>query len=422
MLGALVAFTTAAIHSFSDFGMHIPANAAIVTVLCAQLCAGRREREVAGPETAVDFEWGNSDRYVLRLRGLAPVVGAVSAVALGLALAGEGWRAHRAQQLRLTAFDLDTSPDLAVREQKLAAFEAATHLVPGYARLQAELAHAHLTILEQRMEELTESGPRTASAGPGSTMAQNERGETEQDRLTRRHLVPALRHFLLSRDVCPLRAAAHMDIAEHVDNFAKAEPREAYLERAKFLSPDDPELWERCGTLELMDGLPDQAWASWRRSLELSDSHLPEILDRSDKLLSPQDILHRVLPNRPDLLLKAALHLYPQPGEERRPFLEQALVLFGKQPNALGAADQHVLATIHRALGQPADALAAYRASLDQEPLQVTWRFELAELLYEQDRFRESFQELLKVQMLQPENEQVRVLMDAVRGKIAEGR
>ena len=42
-----------------------------------------------------------------------------------------------------------------------------------------------------------------------------------------------------------------MEIAEYVDKFEKAEPRETYLERAKFLAPDDPELWERCGTLEL---------------------------------------------------------------------------------------------------------------------------------------------------------------------------
>ena len=136
--------------------MHIPANAVIVTVLCAQLCAvgrqrggpDRRPRLTASPTTRIDTSCG----FGGWLRSLGP-----SAAALGLALAGEGWRADRAQQLRLTAFDLDASPDPAVREQKVAALEAATRLVPGYARLQAELAHAHLTILELRMEELTGS-------------------------------------------------------------------------------------------------------------------------------------------------------------------------------------------------------------------------------------------------------------------------
>jgi predicted Zn-dependent protease len=115
------------------------------------------------------------------------------------------------------------------------------------------------------------------------------------------------------------------------------------------------------------------------------------------------------------------LHLYPQPGEGRRPFLEQALTTLEKRPDAL-EADLHVKASIHRALGQPVEDLAAYRASLDREPLQLARRYELAELLYEQNRFQESFQELLKVQMLQPENAQTRELMDAVKGKIAEGR
>ncbi len=422
VLGALVGFTTVAIHSFSDFGMHIPANTAIVTVLCAQLCAVGRQRGGAGPETAADRESDDSDRYVLRLRGLAPILGAVSAAALGLALAGEGWRAHRAQQLRLMAFDLDASPDPTGREQKVAALEAATHLVSGYARLQAELAHAHLTILKLRMDELTVSAPPDAVAGPGPIAPRDGPGEIDQEQLTHLHLVPALWHFLRSRDVCPLRAEAHMEIAEYVDKFEKAEPRETYLERAKFLAPDDPELWERCGTLELRDGRPDQAWTSWRRSLELSDSHLPEILDRSAVLLSPHDILRRILPDRPGLLLKAAFHLYSQPGEGRRPFLEQALATLEKRPDALGAADLHVKASIHRALGQPVEALAAYRASLDREPLQLARRYELAELLYEQNRFQESFQELLKVQMLQPENAQTRELMDAVKAKIAEGR
>jgi O-antigen ligase/tetratricopeptide (TPR) repeat protein len=415
VLGALVGFTAVAIHSLSDFGMHIPANAVIVTVLCAQLCALGRQRGGAGSETTADFESDDSDRYVLRLGGLAPILGAMSVAALGLAVAGDGYRAHKAQQFRLKGFELDADPDPTIREGKVAALEAATRLVPGYGRMQAELAHAHLTILERRQEALAESGARA-----GSKTAQDERRETE--RLTRIHLGPALRHFLRSRDVCPLRAEAHMEIAEYVDEFEKAEPRETYLERAKFLCPDDPELWRRCGSFELADGRPDQAWASWRRSLELSDSHLPEILARSAAHLSPRDLLGRVLPDRADLLLTVAVSLYPKPAEGRRPFLARALAILDQQRRARRAADLHLKASIHRALGQPAEAITAYKASLDREPLQLAWRYDLAELLSEQDRFQESFQELLKIQMLQPENERARVLMDAVKGRIAEGK
>jgi tetratricopeptide (TPR) repeat protein len=277
-----------------------------------------------------------------------------------------------------------------------------------------------------------------------------------------------------------------LEIAEHVDEFDRAEPRESYLERVKFLDPTDHEFWERCGILELRDERRDRAWTSWRRSLELSDSLLPEILDRSAAYLSPHDILRWVLPDRPDLLLKAALHLYSPPGEGRWPllewalalldsrlpevrdlgaailgpddtlcrililcrtlpdradlllvaasqlyaqagggrrlFLEKALALLEKRPVPLGAEDLYLKASIHRALGQKAEAEAAYRALLDREPLDPDRRYELAELLYEQDRFREAFQELLKIQVLQPENDRARAKMDAVKQKIAEGR
>ena len=153
-------FTTVAIHSFSDFGMHIPANAVIVTVLCAQLCAAgrqrggpdRRPRPTASPTTRIDTSCG-SEAW---LRSLGPCrwrpSGSRSPAKAGGRIGPSNSGSWR--------FELDASPDPAVREQKVAALEAATRLVPGYARLQAELAHAHLTILERRMEELTESGPR----------------------------------------------------------------------------------------------------------------------------------------------------------------------------------------------------------------------------------------------------------------------
>jgi tetratricopeptide (TPR) repeat protein len=421
-LGALVAFTTVAIHSFSDFGMHIPANAVIVTVVCAHLCAAG-EREWGGPTTTAREEADGSDRIVLRLRGLAPVLGAVAAAALGLGVAADGWRAHRAQEFRLRGFELDADPEPAIREGKVAALEAAVRLLPGYARMQAELAQAHLTILERRREELAERRTAAAAGGPGAITVQDSAGEIEAERqFTQLHLGAALLHFLRSRDVCPLRAEAHMAIAEYVDKFEKAEPREAYLERAKSLCPDDPDLWKRCGSFELADGLPDQAWASWRRSLELSHTYLPEILSQSAQRLSPDEILHRVLPEQPAALLKAALQLYPEPGAGRRPFLEKALGILDQRPDGPGGEDVHEKAAIHRALGRPVEAVAAYRAALEREPLRISWRYELAELLYEQGQFSDSFQELLKVQLMQPDNEQARALMDAVKGKIAQGK
>jgi tetratricopeptide (TPR) repeat protein len=120
-------------------------------------------------------------------------------------------------------------------------------------------------------------------------------------------------------------------------------------------------------------------------------------------------------------VLKAAQELYPQPEEGRRPFLERALALLEKRPPPLVPADLHLKGSIHRALGQPDEAVVAYRAALDQQPLELDWRYDHAEALFERGRFQESSQELRKIVMMQPEHGRARKLMDAANGKIAEG-
>jgi tetratricopeptide (TPR) repeat protein len=212
-----------------------------------------------------------------------------------------------------------------------------------------------------------------------------------------------------------------MEIADHVEDFAAAEPRGAYLKRAKLLAPADPDLWYRCGLYELVDGKPDRAWASWRWSLTLSDLYLREILERSRATLGPLDILRSVLPDQPDLLVAAAVSLYPRPDEGRRPFQERARVLLERRPNPLAGGDLHLLATIYAGLGRPADALATYRAALVREPLRLDWRQERAALSFEQCRFEESRQELYAILSLRPDDAQARALLDAVTRKIAAG-
>src|SRR5205807_4927024 len=108
-------------------------------------------------------------------------------------------------------------------------------------------------------------------------------GAYDQDRelMTRRHLVPALGHYLQARDLCPLRPRPHLRIANYVESLSSADLRSAYLDRAKFLVPADPELWYYCGLQELLDKHEQRAWQNWRRALELSPGHLAEIVDKA---------------------------------------------------------------------------------------------------------------------------------------------
>jgi tetratricopeptide (TPR) repeat protein len=437
VLGALFAFTTAVIHSFGDFGLHIPAIAVLVTVLCAQLCALSRTGEL-GKTAAVPHAPDGSNEYALRLGGLAPVAGLVLALALGLALYREGPRAERAERFRLAALHLSATSGPAGRERQMAYLRTAVHTTPEHASLHVDLAEAYFDRFKERRQQLTASGrfadatqavlaptaPALASAPSWlvASAAREAAWKNDEQQLARTYLLPALGHSFQARDLCPLMARPQMRIAAHVARLERADPCSAYLGRAKRLRPSDPELWYFAGVQEIQDGRPDEAWQSWRRSLECSGRYLPEILDRGAKLLPPADLVNKVLPDRPDLLLAVASQLYPQPEAlaQRRPFLEKALALLANRPDLMKAKDLQVKASIHRSLGQPEEALAAYREALAREPQQVGWRYEFAKLLYQQGRLQEARHELLIILGQQAGHAQARELFEAVTREMAE--
>jgi tetratricopeptide (TPR) repeat protein len=82
----------------------------------------------------------------------------------------------------------------------------------------------------------------------------------------------------------------------------------------------------------------------------------------------------------------------------------------------------HRRATIQRDLRRPSSALESYRQALLQDPGRFEWRYEYAELAYEQGRYEEAHQALLTILALQPRNERARGLLDAVARGLAEHR
>jgi tetratricopeptide (TPR) repeat protein len=236
-----------------------------------------------------------------------------------------------------------------------------------------------------------------------------------------RYLVPALRHYLVARDLCPLMAKPHVRLGASVEWLQGAEPRSVYLRRAKRVLPRNAELWYLVGTLELLDHQDDKAWKSWRRSLELSQVYLPPILKRATAKLGALAVLDKVLPDRPEVLLAAADHLYPdRDADERRPFLLKARALLDARPASLTPAEIYFRAQLEVALGDPSAALRSYQDALAQAPDQVTWRFEYARLLRKQGRIEEAHRQVLTVLQQQPGHTEALQLLKQVAHDLAE--
>ncbi len=441
-LGALFAFTTLLIQCIGDFDVHVPAITLLATVLCAQLCALNASESVSSPDVT-DLVPSSGRWYRLRWRGLAPLLGAATCVGLGLLVFNGGWKAHKLEMLRLAAFRAGQNTEAGSLELKKDYLEAAARLIPDDANLRTELGEAYADLFRQEKEALVLRNKAGTIAGavlsgssadafwggthalpvlPSLLMTARGRRQSEaveEQRLTCRYLLPALHNFVQGRDQCPLLPGPHLGLALDSGKMARAEPFSVYMDRVQLLAPADPTFWYYCGNQELFHGHHNRAWKSWRRCLKLSDRYLPTILDSGAKLLGPEGLVREVIPDVPDLLLTAALRLYPRADAtaERTPFLQKALHLLSVKGAALTSTDLHTKALAHKSLGQTSAALGSYRVLLAQQPLQIAWRYELAQLLYGAGRLKEARIELLTVLARQPRHEHAyELLKDVTNG------
>jgi O-antigen ligase/Flp pilus assembly protein TadD len=434
-LGALFGFVAVVLHSVGDFGLHLPAIAVLVTVLCAQL-AGTGAEKPAGEAEQQSVEEPQA-AYVFRAWGLAPVAGMLCAVGLGLNLSLEGLRVARVRAYRLEAARLQARPD-ADKERRLAYLDEAAQLAPSSGRALIDLAQAHLDQFEERRAELDRGGQAVEAAQwvlrgagvplapaplgqfgtfPGSGTASWDASAIDlRVANARSHLLPGLATYLRARDVCPLLAWPQVRVAANVNYLAKADPRAAYLERAKRVITNDPNLWFLFGAVELVDGQKHEAARSWRRALELSDQNLLAILSLGKQALGAQALLDQVLPDRPDLLVIAAERLYPKSDNrvERRPFLEKALKILQQRQQPLTGDSLLLQARLLRTLGRQEEATQAYQQALSREPRHYAWRLEVAAFLCERGDLEGARRELLAVLRAEPGNGQALQLLSSI--------
>ncbi len=392
-LGALFGFTALVIQSFGEFAIHIPAVALLATVVCAHLCGLGSTPPRMSPDTlpAIGAAAGE---YRLRLWGTAPFLGAAVAVCLGLILAVSGWKAYRVDRLR--SVPRPAADDEEALRRRCATLARASSLAPDDAEVCCELARARADLARL---PLLRAGQ--ADTAPG-----------EPDPL-------GTREYLQARDACPLLSDAHLGIAAGAARLKAGDPPADYLRRVKLLAPGNPGTWFYCGLQELQLKDPEATWASWRRSLDLSDKFLPLILAVGRRRLNAAELLDKVLPDRPKVIYDAAFILYPDTTatEERRPFLTRALSLLESRAGRLAPPEAHLKALLHTGLAQPEEAVQAYRDLLARDPGEVPWRFEFARYLYDLRRLDEARHELLVVLALDPKHSEGRRLLDTVTGE-----
>jgi O-antigen ligase len=376
-LGGLFAFATVLLHSFVDFGLHVPAVAVLTACVTANLCQlGKNVQSEARPAPPTRYV------YATKARVAAPLA-AVVLSALAVTLMLHGFRTDQAERLRLSAARERQANRGDAPARRIAALEAAVSWSPADAELHMELSEAYFA-----------RGRQHAS------------GED---------IRAGMRHALAARSRNILLTQPHLRLAGFADYLERGDPRRVYLARAQWLRPNDAEVWFITGLHALEDRLPEETWPAWRRSLECSSAYLEPILTRTGPRLAPGDIVAKVMPDAPVLLVLAAQQLYPKPEEvaSRAPFYRKAVSLFAGNPPA-NPSEHALRAEACRELGLHADAVRAYRLALAGFPTQNTWRFALAETLLAMGDRSEAGRELRAVLDRDPSHAAARALLERI--------
>lgn len=422
--GALFAFTTVVLHSIGDFGMHVPAITILIAVLAAYIMGMADDLEhkqlpgqhVKAPQVRM-IRWG----------GLAPLLAASLFIGVGVLLFAQSYHWQLVHRYLIAGLQRTNSADLAQQERRIEYLKAAVAVAPEFASTQMELGQAYYEaysaqqnrVVElQNFAEIVEAmlsfqyrdgsacsgGVRFASSIELADAGWKAYAASREAEFEKAYLAPALRYFITARDLCPLLGKPHARLAAHHNLLAKGDESEQYMERVRYLRKYDPEVWYISGILELAALHVETAWENWKRSLELSDAFLMDIVRRSLTVLSVEQLLEKVLPGNPGQVLRVGTELFPMAAQksEREPFVARTLALLNQSGRVLTASERHVKAKALYLDGKRAEAVAAYRVAIQYNPSSIDLRVEYAQLLHELGFVREARWELAGILEVDP--------------------
>ncbi|MCA9247232.1 MAG: O-antigen ligase family protein [Planctomycetales bacterium] len=388
-IAAAAAFGSAMLHSFVDFGMHVPANALFVTYLAA-IVLGVHEKSVS-QQTRQPNEFETKPPSLI-------AKGAVAAGAIGIAwvLSIQSYNFERAERFRLASLRAIHDGASQLRCELL---ESAVANSPRDANLRLELVAA-----------LGDSRTRKPGPQPAS-----------QEHLTATATI--LRQLISARDICPVSAEVQLELARHANLFVQADSQATYLERAVMLKSFDPTYWYVAGLAYFEADDLAEAERAWRESLQRSSMHVKPILQKVMQRRSPDTILTELLPVRGDLIYEAANVVFASTPDSpvRLTYYRAALDAIRSQTSRT-PQDDFLQGELLSLLDQPDEALASFFQAVQGKPQEVTWRMRLAQELSRYNRLAEAKRELQEVLLQRPNYPPAKLLLEEVARRLAEAR
>lgn len=404
-LGALIAYFAIVVHSFVDFGLHIPAVAVLTTVVGALIMnlSELTDRSQSTFLTQPTISW-------------TAVGEAAALVAVATYLTIAGWKDQQAERYRIAARSADWN-------DKVAYLSTAISYAPDQLRLYAELGEAlnlrHAANVRQRTIEEMAATIAQASATRYPTILTPVAVSVlpvplDDLKAANAVLLTACRRSPVSYDVqAQLELTASLGYMNHF--------RDERLDRVLTLVPSDSHAWLGKGWLSLARRDRAGALSAFNTALASDKTKLDEVLVAVPDAISAKEFAQQVAPSNPQLLLAAAKSIVERTGDFDAEILlnEAALKALDDRP-ALSPPETLIKARVHAFLEQKEPARKAFQAALDAQPFNHAWRVEYGQFLLEIGDLPEARKQLLIVTSAAPRNAEAAALYQKVIQQISE--
>jgi tetratricopeptide (TPR) repeat protein len=392
LLGAVFGLTAVAVHSAVDFGLHTPAVALLAAVVAGHTAAAR-ERVGRGGERVRRSRRGSANRAEQNeandaaagngavLTGWVIYAIGTVLVLVGMGTCLTGWRDLQINRLRVAADRAARGGAPGAWGEAAGYLETATRVAPDDGGVWNELAAARLAAARDRAAP----GPFAAAAGPVAFARPPEPPPAD--------LVPGLKAARSARDLNPLLPGPHLRLGAHAHLFVRGEPAAAHFDRAKRVAPFDPDVWYLSGAAALARGEFDAAWADWRESLRRSPRRLGLIAQRAARVLPPDQVRTRILPDDPAAWAAATEDVFPDPAADpagRRAWLRAAADRWAAGPAPEAPAGWVAWASALEQLGDVGGALTVWRGAVEKFPDAMEVRDRLAARLEAEELYEEA--------------------------------
>ncbi len=443
-LAAGFALATQVLQSATDFGLFLPANMlCLATLIGAHLGASSHcsIAPISGPQGTPHFGSAPPCADDLPTGRLAPrVLWIVTALGFGLLATGLGrrvlseWdaRGFLAQYSFVDATVPPKLPDLRDQARQLRGLHAIRATSPSQLfqlaraaiwdyRLRAAQELSSIQGLEQSWDTTWELTSVSQLHARVHALWREQQSDV-LDALRRQPavvetLMPAYDQLQKAVQNAPLIPKLYLGLAE-LDLLCRGDPEleVRHLRDAVALAPHDPVLLYRVGLLHLQAGRIDEGVAAWHRSLAASPEFAREILVMGRAFLSLDQLTDRVLPQDPLRVLEIAeKYLRSNSQSDLRSRLADVAESRLRSHSAPEAERLYVRGVCQAIRGDGASAIESIAAAIRLDPQRIAWRYRLAGLYLDHQRFDEAEREALALRELQPRSKAPAILLRKIR-------